>query len=127
MSNVKKKHWLSIKLQLFIAMLAITLVFLLLTWTFQFSFLNIIYKVVKENSIETAAEDVRDEDDCGNINEFLSKITDRYDVSVSAFRFTDEDFYEIVHFGEFSISSEDIIAGAITEPMKLITICMITL
>lgn len=107
MSNVKKKHWLSIKLQLFIAMLAITLVFLLLTWTFQFSFLNIIYKVVKENSIETAAEDVRDEDDCGNINEFLSKITDRYDVSVSAFRFTDEDFYEIVHFGEFSISSED--------------------
>ena len=107
MSKIKNKRRLSIKAQLFIAMLAITLVFLVLTWTFQFAFLNIIYRVVKENSIERAAQDVQEENGYGNVNEFLSKITDRYDVSISAFHFDDDGIYEVVHFGEFSISSEN--------------------
>ena len=106
MSETKKNHKLSIKLQLFIAMISITLVFVVLTWTFQFAFLNIIYRVVKENYIETAAEDVKDETGYQNLNEFLEKISSRYDVSISAFRFTSDTEFETVHFGEFSISNE---------------------
>ena len=106
MSETKKNHKLSIKLQLFIAMISITLVFVVLTWTFQFAFLNIIYRVVKENSIETAAEDVKDATGYQNLNEFLEKISSRYDVSISAFRFTSDTEFETVHFGEFSISNE---------------------
>ena len=109
MSETKKNHKLSIRSQLFIAMISITIVFVILTWLFQFAFLNIIYSVVKENSIETAAEDINDEtiDQNRNINEFLETISSRYDVSISAFRFTSDTEFETVHFGEFSISNED--------------------
>ena len=107
MSEIKKKQRLSIKTQIFIAMLAITLIFILLIWTFQFAFLSIIYKVVKVKSIEAAAVDVKDETGYQNINALLESISSRYDVSISAFQFSSETEFETVHFGDFSISSDE--------------------
>lgn len=107
MSKEKKKRIFSIKSQIFAAMLALALVFILLSWTLQFAFLNIIFKDVKQRTIEEATVEVKNTEGFENINEFLSKITDKYDVGISAFVIKNGDKFYPVHYGEFSVSGED--------------------
>ena len=107
MIKEKKKHIFSIKSQIFAAMFTLALAFILLSWTLQFAFLNVIFRDVKERTIVDATEETKTTYNSENINEFLSRITDKYDVGISAFVIKKENKFYPVHYGEFSVSGED--------------------
>ncbi len=91
MSKERKKSRLSINWQIFISMLALTLMFIILTWVFQLSFLNLIFKNVKENALEKASELVLENLDHSDFEEHMDTLSEKQDVSIAIFKFTNED------------------------------------
>ncbi len=96
MSKKNKKTKLSINYQIFISMMALTLVLILLVWIFQMGFIKLIFQTVKENTIEKASNDVSESFDVNNIEEYVSKKSTEYDIPIAVFKFLSQDNISLV-------------------------------
>ncbi|MBO5339221.1 MAG: HAMP domain-containing protein [Clostridia bacterium] len=102
MSKENKKPRLSIIWQIFIGMLALTLMFIVLTWVFQLSFLNLIFKNVKENAVDRATELVLENLDHADFKEHIDILAEKQDVSIAIFKFTNDGEIIDIHSQEGS-------------------------
>lgn len=106
MSKENKKPILSINWQIFISMLALTLMFITITWAFQLAFLNIIFENVKENAMERATAHVEEISSYENFSAQLDAISKEQDISISAFHFKSTDEIQTVFAQDGSIFIE---------------------
>ncbi|MBQ8546466.1 MAG: two-component sensor histidine kinase [Clostridia bacterium] len=102
MRNENKKQRLSINLQIFISMIALTLVIIMLIWAFQMLFLKTIFESVKESSIEKASVDIAENIDSDDLNAYIARKTEEYDVSASVFKIIGQNSFENIYADENS-------------------------
>ncbi len=80
-----KKINLSIKTNIFISMLSLTLVMIGILWTLQGIFFSSLYKATKENDIERASNLIVDSIGTENIEVTINQIVDEYDLCIQVF------------------------------------------
>ena len=110
MKKENKKFRLSINLQIFISMIALTLVIILLIWSFQMMFLRVVFKTVKERAVEKASTDIAEH--IGheeNWESYIENKTADYDVSASVFKYISQTSIEDIYADEEAtiITSQD--------------------
>ena len=87
MKDKRKRTKLSINLQIFISMIALTLLIIVLIWAFQMIFTKAIFKTVKERAVDKAATDIIEHANDKNWESYISQKTSEYDVSASIFEY----------------------------------------
>lgn len=97
MKNINKKQRISINLQIFISMIALTLFIIMLIWAFQMLFLTTIFKSVKESSIEKASVDIAENIHSEDLESYIAKKSEEYDVSTSVFKIISQSSFENVY------------------------------
>ncbi len=109
MKKENKKFRLSINLQIFISMIALTLVIILLIWSFQMLFLKVVFKTVKERAVEKASTDIVEHVDHENWESYIESKTANYDVSASVFKYISQNDIEDIYADEKAtiITSQD--------------------
>ena len=83
----RTKHKPSINLQIFVSMIALTLLIIVLIWAFQMMFTKAIFKTVKERAVDKAATDIVEQVDNENWASYIAQKTSDYDVSASVFEY----------------------------------------
>ncbi len=103
MKSKKKSPRLSINLQVFISMIALTLVFIVLIWAFQMIFLKTIFKTVKEKAVEKTAIDIAEHVNDENWSAYIESKASEYDVSASVFEYKNIESIRAIHIDEKSV------------------------
>lgn len=82
---MKKRLNFSIRINIFISMLSLTLIMLAILWTLQSVFFNTLYKVTKENDVERASNLIIDNIGKENIEETINQVVEEYDLCLQVF------------------------------------------
>ena len=106
MSKDISKKRLSVYWQIFISMLSLTFVFIALTWVLQFSFLNVIFKNVKENALQRTGEVVVETFNNSDYESKLTALSEKNDVAISVFKFSEDNTKIRVFQQKESVRSE---------------------
>ena len=77
---MKRKFNLTIRLNIFASMLALTLIMLSFLWLLQAFFFNFIYKVTKELDVERASNLVVEDFESANVEKIVEQIAEQYDI-----------------------------------------------
>lgn len=113
MSEAKQKKHLSIKLHIFISMVALCLGLVLLLWLGGAAFLKQIYGAIKMRDIEHASNQISYSIENESITEILEKIADEYDLCAKIFAFEDDDVSLVGEADFFNdcIICDDVVIG----------------
>ena len=83
----KKKFNLSIRTNIFISMVSLTVVMLSILWILQAIFFNTLYKATKEKDIERASNLIVDSIGTDNIEGTINQIINEYDVCLKVYKY----------------------------------------
>lgn len=106
-ATVKKKH-LSIRLHIFISMIALCLALIASIWLFQAMFLRLVFRTVKENSVTQISSNITAKIDDPNLGLFLKNESSQYgdDIGIAVIPITNGFTDDFLHLhGNTEISS----------------------
>ncbi len=87
--SMKKRFNLTIRLNIFVSMLALTLVMLSILWLLQAFFFDFIYKATKERDVDRASNLVVESIGNENIKDIIEQVVDEYDICMKVFDCSD--------------------------------------
>ena len=85
---MKNKNF-SIRLNIFISMISLTLVMIAILWSLQSLFFSKLYKATKENDIQIASNLIADSIGDSNIGSTVTQVVDQYDLCIQVYRCKD--------------------------------------
>ncbi len=101
-----KRNKPSINLQIFISMIALSLIIIALIWTFQMMFTKAIFKTVKERAVDKTATDIIDNAGNSSWESYIAKKTSDHDVSAAVFEYKSVGSIEKIYADEDATITE---------------------